>query len=105
MSKTQRDLKHDRGVWNSNAVITEINLLSDAIIDKITSLYCLVIKNNRDQPTFEIKNALLGIVNHLSANEINCHQMHVFCKDVGRQTDSAAPYFEILVRYTYYIVL
>ena len=79
-SKTQRNLKHDQDVWNCDAVIIEINLLSDGMIDKITSLYGLVIKDNRDKPTFDIKNALIGIVNHLSANERNCDVMCEFCK-------------------------
>ena len=52
-SKTRRDLKHDRDIWGSDITETcEINLISDAMIDKITSLYGLVIKNNQDLPIF-----------------------------------------------------
>ena len=79
-SKTRRDLKHDRDIWGSDITETcEINLISDAMIDKITSLYGLVIKNNQDLPILDIKNALVGIVKHLSANELNCQEMHEFC--------------------------
>ena len=46
----------------------------------MTSLYGLVIKKIEISRLFEIKNALIGIVNHLSANEKNCDVMHGFCK-------------------------
>ena len=78
--KTKRDLKHDREAWGSVQTISEINLLSDGMIDKITSLYGLVIKNSHDQPVLDIQNALIGIINNLSANELNCEEMHKFCK-------------------------
>ena len=79
--KTKRDLKNDRNNWGSEeTIVTEINLLSDSMIDKITSLYGLVIKNNQDQPILDIKKALIGIIHHMSANEQNCHDMHEFCK-------------------------
>ena len=76
--KTQRDLKHDREEWNSPFAdsVSEINLLSDILIDKITSLYGLVIKNNLDCTIPHIHEALMGIIFHLSANDENCEEMH-----------------------------
>ena len=57
----------------------QIELLSDFMIDKITSLYGYTIKANTDCSLLELRNLLLAIVYHLSATDNNCSEMHQFC--------------------------
>ena len=80
---TLRDLKAGRGNWNDDDFYVddskEINLLPDAMIDKIVSLYGFVIKSNKDQNLEVLRNKLFAIVYHLAATNANCSEMHQFC--------------------------
>ena len=81
---TLRDLKKGRDNWDDVDdfidVSNEINLLPDNIIDRITSLYGFVVKCRIGGDLIEIRQALLGIIYHLAANEDNCNDMHKYCE-------------------------
>ena len=81
---TLRDLKIGRDNWGDSEEIVdiseEINLLPDNIIDKVTSLYGFVVKSRIGGDLIELREALLGIIYHLAANDDNCHDMHKYCE-------------------------
>ena len=79
---TFRDSKLSRNKWDGSddmEICSEIELLSDAMIDKIVSLYGYTIKSNSHLSLSEIRNLLLAIVFHLSATDENCSEMHKYC--------------------------
>ena len=80
---TLRDLKKWRDSWGDSEDVgdlsNEINLLPDSIIDKITSLYGFVVKSRIGGDLIDLRDALMGIVYHLAANDDNCHDMHKYC--------------------------
>ena len=74
-----RDSKLIRNKWNGSddlEICSEIELMSDAMIDTIVSLYGFTIKTNSHRSLSEIRNLLLAIVYHLSATDENCSEMH-----------------------------
>ena len=82
---TLRDLKKGRENWGDEDEIidvsSEINLLPDNIIDRITSLYGFVVKSRIGGDLIELRQALLGIIYHLAANDNNCNDMHKYCEE------------------------
>ena len=81
-----RDSKLGRDSWDNpkfDYFSPQFELLSDSMIDKITSLYGYAIKANTDGSLLELRNLLLAIVYHLSATDNNFSQMHQFCPGLG----------------------
>ena len=77
-----RDSKLIRNKWDGSddlEICSEIELMSDAMIDTIVSLYGFTIKTNSHRSLSEIRNLLLSIVYHLSATDENCSEMHQYC--------------------------
>ena len=87
-SVTFRDSKLVRNKWDDSddsndsddlESCSEIELLSDAIIEKNVSLYGFNIKSNSHRSLPEVRNLLFSIVHHLSATDENCSEMHQYC--------------------------
>ena len=80
---TLRDLKMGEIVGGGSEDVgdlsNEINLLPDNIIDKITSLYRFVVKSRIGGALIDLRDALMGIIYHLAANDDICHDMHKYC--------------------------
>ena len=81
---TLRDLKGSRDKWGDEEIKScennKIHLLPNSLIDRITSLYGLVIKSHEDSDLNALRDSLIAIVNHLSADDTNCEEMHVNCQ-------------------------
>ncbi len=50
------------------------------MIDKISSLYCYIIKRHVGGSIDNFREALLGIIFHLAANDENGVEMHKYCQ-------------------------
>ena len=77
-------MKKGRDNWGLNEdlldISNEIILLPDNMIDKITSLYGLVVKSRIGGDLIELRGALFGVVYHLAANDDNCNDTHKYCE-------------------------